>query len=77
MTEKPSEKLRIDVLTRSGGRCECVMKTCGHSGRCTAMLRGQWELHRINTNGEYTMSNVIGLCQMCHRNTPSYGVGAR
>ena len=69
--------LREDVFARAGGRCECTMKNCGHTGRCSAMLRGEWEIHRINAGGAYTLSNVIGMCQTCHRNTPSYGIGSR
>lgn len=69
--------LRDDVYQRAGGRCECTMTSCSHSGRCAAMLRGEWELHRITAGGPYTMSNVKGMCQTCHRNTPSYGVGRR
>ena len=69
--------LRDDVYKRAGGRCECTMKSCGHTGRCTAMLRGEWEVHRLTAGGEYVLSNVIGMCQECHRNTPSYGVGKR
>jgi hypothetical protein len=69
--------LRDDVLKRSGGRCECTMKSCGHNGRCTAMLRGEWEIHRITAGGDYILSNVIAMCQTCHRNTPSYGIGGR
>lgn len=69
--------IREDVLQRAGGRCECTMTSCGHTGRCNAMLRGEWEVHRITAGGPYTLSNVKGLCQTCHRNTPSYGVGRR
>ena len=69
---------RDDVYTRAKGRCECMMSTCTHhSGRCPAMLRGEWEIHRITAGGPYTLSNVKAMCQMCHRNTPSYGVGRR
>lgn len=68
---------RDDVYNRAGGRCECTMTSCGHSGRCTAILRGEWEIHRKTAGGQYTLSNVIAMCQMCHRNTPSYGVGKR
>lgn len=69
--------LRDDVYSRAGGQCECTVTSCGHSGRCPAMLRGEWEVHRITAGGPYTMSNVKGMCQTCHHNTPSYGVGAR
>jgi len=67
--------LREDVRERAGGRCECTMTTCGHRGRCKAMLRGEWELHRRSAGGPYTMSNVVGMCQMCHRNTRTFGRG--
>jgi hypothetical protein len=64
--------LREDVYRRAGGRCECRMKTCSHhSGRCNAVLRGEWEVHRIIAGGPYILSNVAAMCQRCHRNTPS------
>jgi len=69
--------LRDEVYARARGRCECTMKTCDHAGRCSAMLRGEWEMHRITAGGPYTLSNVVGMCQTCHRNTPTYGVGKR
>ena len=69
--------IRDEVLERSKGQCECTMSSCGHSGRCPAMLRGEWEVHRLTAGGPYVLSNVIGMCQMCHRNTPTYGVGKR
>ena len=72
--------LRDDVYKRAGGKCECTMSICSHhSGRCSAMLRlnSGWELHRITAGGPYTLSNVKAICQACHRNTPSYGVGKR
>jgi hypothetical protein len=68
---------REDVYARANGRCECNMSTCVHSGRCPAVLRGEWEIHRITAGGPYTLSNVKAMCQTCHRNTPSYGVGQR
>ena len=68
---------RDDMYNRANGRCECTMKSCGHFGRCPAMLRGEWELHRITAGGPYIATNVAAMCQTCHRNTPSYGVGAR
>jgi hypothetical protein len=77
MSEKASQELREDVYKRQKGICGCQMKTCTqHSGKkCDAILRGAWEVHRITAGGDYVPSNVIGLCQTCHRNTPSYGVG--
>ncbi len=70
--------LRDDVFNRAVGRCECTMKTCSrHTGRCNAMLVGAWEIHRTTAGGAYTLSGVTAMCQTCHRNTPSYGVGKR
>lgn len=69
---------RDDVYNRAGGKCECRMTSCTHhSGRCNAMLRGEWEIHRLTAGGAYTLGNVLAMCQTCHRNTPSYGVGKR
>ena len=70
--------IRDEVYQRSGGKCECTMSVCNHhSGRCNAMLRGEWEVHRITAGGPYTLSNVKAMCQTCHRNTPTYGSGKR
>lgn len=77
MAEQASQQLRDDVYKRAKGKCECEMKLCGHSGRCAADLRGSWEVHRPTAGGPYALSVVIGMCQTCHRNTPSYGIGAR
>ncbi len=75
MTERPTQALRLAVYKRSGGRCECAMMICGHhNGRCTSPLRGEWELHRRVAAEPYSLGNVIGMCQKCHQNTPSYGV---
>jgi len=70
--------IREDVYKRAGGKCECTMKTCSHhAGRCSAILRGEWEVHRLTAGGPYVLSNVIAMCQTCHRSTPSYGIGKR
>ncbi len=70
--------IREDVFERADGKCECKMSICSHhTGRCGAMLRGEWEVHRITAGGSYTLSNVIAMCQTCHRNTPTYGAGKR
>ena len=69
---------RDEVYERAGGRCECTMKTCSqHTGRCSAQLRGEWEIHRKTAGGAYTLSNVIAMCRTCHGNTASFGVGKR
>lgn len=70
--------IREEAYRRAGGKCECIMKTCAHhTGRCYAELRGAWEIHRIVAGGPYTLSNVVAMCQTCHRNTPTYGSGKR
>ena len=69
---------RNDLHNRAGGRCQCRMSGCSHhSGRCNAMLRGAWEIHRITAGGPYILSNVVAMCQTCHRKTPTYGTGKR
>ena len=71
-----STKVKEDLYKRAGGKCECTMSKCSHhTGRCNAMLRGAWEAHRVTAGGAYTLSNLIAMCQICHRNTPSYGRG--
>ncbi|MBZ5640332.1 MAG: hypothetical protein LAO51_16445 [Acidobacteriia bacterium] len=54
------------------------MKTCKqHTGRCNADLRGDWAVHHVTAGGPDTLSNALGMCQICHRNTPTYGTGKR
>jgi hypothetical protein len=76
MAGQATQELRDAVYNRAGGKCECTMGACSHhTGRCNAMLRGEWEVRRITAGGAYTLSNVKGMCQTCHHNTPSYGRG--
>jgi hypothetical protein len=74
----PHPKLRRAILLRAGGQCECaapevrsilkvLLSRCSHTGRCNALLRGSWELYRVNP-GPYELSNVKGMCQACYRN---------
>ena len=71
-----SEELRQKLHARANGNCECMMRVCSHhTGRCNAMLREEWEVHRRIASREYSMSNCVAMCQRCHRNTPSYGHG--
>ena len=69
--------LREQIYKRANGQCECKMGTCDHPGRCAARLRGEWQTHRMIAGGKYIPSNVLAMCQECHRDTPSYGVGKR
>ena len=55
MAAQATQELRDAVYRRAGGKCECTMQTCSHhTGRCNAMLRGAWEIHRITAGGAYT-----------------------
>ena len=63
---------------RAGRACECTMRRCSHHTpgvRCNAMLRGEWHAHHRTAGGPDTLSNLTAMCQMCHRNTRTYGRG--
>ena len=78
MAENNSEDFRARIRERAKGTCECEMD-CGHHSkkRCGAQLRGSWEVHKLTPSRGYIPSNVVAMCQTCHRNTPSYGKGSR
>lgn len=76
MPDTATPKIREDLHKRSGGKCECTMECTHHRGRCNAQLRAGtdgWEAHRLNSSGDYVLSNLKALCNTCHKNTPSYG----
>ena len=68
---------------RTGGRCECTLKICGHQERCNKVLDPQnkiegrkWHAHHIvsqNAGSLDNLSNCQILCVPCHENTGSYG----
>jgi 5-methylcytosine-specific restriction endonuclease McrA len=66
-----------DVWRRSGGRCECTRKSCGHIGRCNKPLTANnWDAHHktaVSAGGDDTLSNCEALCLPCHKNTGTYG----
>lgn len=69
-----SQAVRAEIYTRAGGRCECTMNVCGHSGRCkTGLYSPYWDAHHRNANGPDIPSNLIAMCATCHKNTPTYG----
>ena len=37
-----SEETKAAAYRRAGGKCECAMKHCGHSGRCNKPLGSNW-----------------------------------
>ena len=68
-----SESLRQQLYTRAGGQCECTMEVCTHHyGKCQNRLVN-WEAHHRVAGGEDTLSNLIAMCQTCHKNTRTYG----
>jgi 5-methylcytosine-specific restriction endonuclease McrA len=65
------DPLRRALYRRSGGQCECVVRTCPqHAGRrrCQHMLGMEgWKIHKLQKKGGETLRNVIALCPECHR----------
>jgi len=70
-----SEETKKALFQRAGGRCECTMQVCDHSGRrCgRGLSAGYWEAHHRTAGGPDTLSNLIAMCATCHKNTRSYG----
>ncbi len=66
-----------EVWKRSGGKCECTLVSCGHTGRCSETLTAHnWHAHHqvsVKSGGSDTLSNCQALCVPCHKNTGSYG----
>lgn len=72
MPTTATPEFRTLLRKRANSQCECTMKVCGHSGRCPKGLFS-WEAHRINSNGDYSLSNCVAMCAECHKNTRTYG----
>lgn len=72
-----SQETRKALYKRAGGRCECTMKVCDHSGRrCNRGLSsGYWDAHHRTAGGPDSLSNLIAMCATCHKKTRSYGRG--
>lgn len=81
-----SRNVVLEAWERSGGRCECCRKTCGHLSRCNKKLKWEdrgdddssygWEAHHktaVASGGKDIASNCEILCIPCHKNTGSYG----
>jgi len=69
-----SAETKKNLYSRAGGRCECKMSVCDHSGRCTRSLSaGYWDAHHKNASGPDTPGNLIAMCATCHKNTYTYG----
>jgi len=68
-------EIKKALYKRAGGRCECTMSICDHSGRrCTrSLVPGFWDAHHKNANGPSTLGNLIAMCATCHKNTHTYG----
>ena len=67
---KEWERIRSEVLERSGGRCECLggYKNGGESGstRCENGVEHVHHLVYPIIPSEITLDNLMGLCQVCH-----------
>lgn len=72
-----SEETRKALYRRAGGRCECEMSVCDHTGRrCGRGLSpGYWDAHHRVASRPDTLSNLIAMCATCHKNTRTYGRG--
>ena len=67
---------RDEIFQRANGKCECAMNICDHSGRCNKPLGYSWEAHHktsVASGGTDTASNLIAMCEPCHKNTRTYG----
>ncbi|GAB4287214.1 MAG: hypothetical protein Kow0098_03420 [Ignavibacteriaceae bacterium] len=71
-----SQEIRDALHKRAGGLCECEMKVCGHVGRCSKPLGTRWEAHHkisVAAGGTNSLSNLVAMCEDCHKNTYTYG----
>lgn len=74
-----TKALKDALYKRANGHCECKMRSCDHhraGSKCPrSLVPGYWQVHRLNTSGDYTLSNTKAYCKTCHKNTRSYGRG--
>ncbi len=71
-----SEETKAAAYRRAGGKCECAMKHCRHSGRCNKPLGSNWHAHHahsIAAGGNDSLSNCVAMCVACHQRTHTYG----
>lgn len=71
-----TEATRQAAYRRAGGRCECAMSVCRHSGRCNQPLGRNWHAHHrhsVAAGGDDGLSNCVAMCITCHQNTRTYG----
>jgi len=71
------DTVKLEVLRRAGGQCECTMSTCNHHRRLPRCPRSlaiwPYEFHHVDRYGPSVASNIRVLCKDCHENTPSFG----
>jgi hypothetical protein len=67
--------LRDDAYARAGGQCECNLRGCSHLGRCFGLLRGEWEIRRIDVAEPLVLSNVLAICEACDRYARGSAIG--
>jgi hypothetical protein len=59
--------LRDDAYNRANSRCECAVRDCGHNGRCSAPLGGEWGIRRLDPSRPFGLDNVVAMCDACFR----------
>lgn len=70
------QSVKDAAYNRAGGKCECTMTRCGHTGRCNKSLSSGWHAHHrtaVSSGGDDTLGNCQAMCIPCHQNTGSYG----
>jgi hypothetical protein len=64
-----SQVIKEQAYKRSGGKCECVRTTHGHSGRCNAKFLMKWHIHTkssLRAKEDLSLANSEVLCSPCH-----------
>lgn len=64
------EQVISQAFIRSGGRCECNLRCCGHNGRCSKVLHWEqqgatWEVQTLNDDDPDDPLSYLLLCSAC------------
>ena len=71
-----SQQIKEQAYKRSGGKCECVRTTHGHSGRCNAKFAMKWHIHpksSLRSKEDLSLANSEVLCSPCHESRQLLG----
>lgn len=65
-----SEQVISEAFIRSGGQCECHLRTCGHVGRCGKKLHWEqrgatWEIQLLDEKEPNDPLSYLMLCGDC------------